>query len=107
MIDAPSLTLQLLGDPSIAIAWPLAGHRNNSLPQLLLISHRCLMIIGTASAVQDVTDLGDWILLHEHLHHRPFLLDGEFKSAEAFFAISSCMVSRPTVRSNSAMRSWS
>src|SRR5436305_6311882 len=107
MIDAPSLPLQLLGDAPIAIAGPLASHGYNGLAQLLFISLLSVMVIGTASKLQDFANLGDRILLCQHLHHHPFLLAGELKIAEAFFAISSCSVSRPTTRSSSAIRSCS
>jgi hypothetical protein len=43
----------------------------------------------------------------QHVHHQPFVFCCEFKIAEVVFAISSCIVSRPTKRFNSEMRSCS
>src|SRR6266852_6534625 len=65
------------------------------------------MVIGTAGYLQDLTYLGDRILLCQHLHHHPFLFGCELNIDEAFFAISRCIVSRPTTLSNSAIRSCS
>src|SRR6266849_2758782 len=107
VVDDLSLSAQLVGDPSIAIPGILGCNGFNGLTHLLFVGLRSQMGRGATGHVQDVTHLGDRILLCQHLHHRPFLLGGELKSAEAFFASSSCMVSRPTTRSSSPIRSCS
>ncbi len=42
------------------------------------------MVIGTAGYLQDLTYLGDRILLCQHLHHHPFLFGCELNIDEAF-----------------------
>src|SRR5260370_9164787 len=59
------------------------------------------MVIGTAGYLQDLTYLGDRILLCQHLHHHPFLFGCELNIDEAFFPISRCIVTQPRPLSNS------
>jgi hypothetical protein len=92
----------------IAIRWPRCCYLFDGMQQ---VNIWCLlyplMIIATASTLNDLTDHLDGIVLGQHRDHRPFLLKGELNTPEAFFAMSNSMVSPPTSRSNSAIRSCS
>src|SRR6266702_2475375 len=78
----------------------------NGLLQSLLLLGQWPLLVVTAGAVEYLTDHSEWKVLCEHRYHRTFLAKGT-QQCRGFFAISSSIVSRPTSRSNSAIRSCS
>ena len=107
VVDGPSLTSQLVGDPPIGIAWLRRCHLFERLQQPMLLRCCWSVIVATTSAAYDLAHHAHGILLGHHGDHRPFLLKGELKSPETFLAMSNSIVSRPTSRSSSAIRSYS
>lgn len=105
MIDHPLLSLPLFGYAPIPRGGKLGQNGFNGLSQVLIIILNRLIVITAASPSQRLTDLLDRILWSSHVNHLPFPLQTELNSGVAFFKISISIVNRPTIRSNSAIRS--
>src|SRR5581483_248627 len=96
---------KLFGRPTRAVGRELLGYIWDVLPQSLIIDRVSLIVRGRASQVEHVADDRDGIVAAQHEHHLPLLVDGEIQCSEAFFAISSSMVSRdglPLIHPNAA-----
>ena len=73
-----------------------------------LVCARGGVLVDTAAGpARRPADQPDRVLGHERQDDLPSRLRAEGSQVEAFFATSSSIVKRPTIRSSSAMRSWS
>jgi hypothetical protein len=106
-VDDPSLTTQLRRNPTITIGGPLASHIFDGSFDFCLVWLLGLVVIATPGTAHQVAKERDRIVLGKHPDHLPFLVEREVKMLEAFFAASSSMVKRPTIRSSSPIRSCS
>ncbi len=76
------------------------------------VAFHCLLVFVVEAAAGQINQLTGQsyrilMLFNQPLHDHSLFLGVEPEYLNTFFAMSNCMVSRPTIRSNSAIRSWS
>ena len=107
-VDRPALASEHGRQPSIAIGRPPGGQPPERTPKPALVGGRGGVVVDAAAGPAGrPADQPDRVLGRQRQDDLPSRLRAEGSKAEAFFATSSSMVRRPTIRSNSAMRSWS
>jgi site-specific DNA recombinase len=101
------LALQQRRAAAVAVGRPLLRQALHRVAHLLLPGVQGLLIIeATAWVVEHLAHQADRIARFHQAHsYGSFLLSTEPSKLEAFFATSSSMVSRPIMRSSSAIRS--
>src|SRR5579885_408486 len=106
-IDIPSATAQLGGEPTRAIARIFHCHRFQRLTQLQIILDMGLVIVRAWCQIEHLTEHPHWIDRCQCPYDLPSLPRGKESPRKAFFEASSSIVSRPTMRSSSAICSCS
>jgi hypothetical protein len=107
-VDRPALASEHGRQPSIAIGWPPGGQPSERSSEPPLINGRGGVVVDAAAGPAGrATDQPDRLLGRERQDDLPSRLRAEGSQAEALFATFSSMVGRLTIRSSSAMRSWS
>src|SRR5574341_104975 len=102
-------TSQLLADAPCPIGRELPGDLLDGGHQLALIWLVATIIVAAVRQIHQLTHHLYWIAKprRQSVHERSFSLGGKPEDPNTFFATSSCMVNRPTMRSSSAIRSAS
>jgi hypothetical protein len=101
--------MQLISDPSRSVSRIMSGYGFEITFQAALVNLLALVVVTAAGKVHQLASHPDRILmpLHQTLYDHSPSLGAEPEFLNTFFAMSNCIVSRPTIRSNSAMRSCS
>jgi hypothetical protein len=102
-------SLQLVGHPPAAIQRILPNHLLHVRFQLAFVCLMAAVVVGAARQVDQFTGQLYWQMqVFSHgLHRYSFSLSVKSEYLKTFFAASNCMARRPTIRSNSAIRSSS
>ncbi len=104
MIDIPVFSVQLLRNPAISVCWPCSSYFQDGIFQFALILKFWMIIKRTTRYFQNMANGLYWIFAGQFLSYLPFLVSICSKMSNAFFAISSSIVLRPSTCSSSAMR---
>src|SRR5215467_2955847 len=107
VIDQPPLPVQFCGHAPVAIARKLQRNLLAPSPQLDLFHGPLLIIVRAGSHFQQPTEQTHRKFLLQPCYDFPSLREREGSSRETFFEAASSIVSWPTSRSSSAMRSCS
>src|SRR3972149_3892327 len=105
-VDVPVASLQFGGHPPIAVGRELPGDIADRGFERLILRGLGPVVEGAAREVQHGAHRLLGVVLGHLRTQLPFLLAGEVKSAETFFAISNSRLSLPAKRSNAAIRAW-
>src|SRR5262249_8574005 len=107
-VDRPALAPEHGRQPPIAVGRPPGGQASERVAEPPLVDGGGVLVVDAAAgAARRPADQPERVLGRQGQNDLPSRPRAEGSQAEAFFATSSSMVRRPTIRSSSAMRSWS
>lgn len=106
-VDLPPYSLELLSQSPRAVARMLDRNCFQCRTEVECVVLVRLIVIRARRQIDHLTEQLDGIVCRQRPHDFSPLVEREGSSLEAFFEASNSIVSRPTIRSNSAIRSCS